>query len=90
MMNTILKDLIDSGKVVVYMDDILIFTKTLEEHQDVVQQVLQRLQKHDLYVKPEKCIFEAESIEFLGLIIFYNVLHMDPVKVAGVVQWPEP
>lgn len=90
MMNTILKDLIDSGKVVVYMDDILIFTETLEEHRELVCQVLKRLRDHDLYAKPEKCVFEAESIEFLGLIISHNALRMDPVKVAGVVQWPTP
>ncbi len=64
--------------------------KTLEEHQDMVWQVLQRLRDHDLYAKPEKCIFEAESIEFLGLIISHDTLCMDPAKVASVVQWPEP
>lgn len=90
MMNTILKDLIDSGKVVVYMDDILIFTETLEEHRKIVLQVLQRLKEHDLYAKPEKCTFEAESIEFLGLIISHNEIRMDPVKVDGVANWPLP
>ncbi len=56
----------------------------------MVWQVLQRLWDHDLYAKPEKCIFEAESIKFLVLIISHNALCMDPVKVAGIVQWPEP
>ncbi len=90
MMNTILKDLIDLRKVMVYMDNILIFMKTLEEHRDMVRQVLQWLLDYDLYAKPEKCIFKAESIKFLGLIISHNALCMDSVKVAGVVQWPEP
>ncbi len=70
----------------VYMNNILIFIKTLEEHQDMVWQVLQRLHEHDLYAKPEKCIFKAESIKFLGLIISHNALCMVLVKVAGVVQ----
>ena len=72
------------------MDDILIFTETLEEHRKVVLQVLQRLKEHDLYAKPEKCTFEAESIEFLGLIISHNEIRMDPVKVDGVANWPLP
>ena len=90
MMNTLFKDLIDSGKVVIYMDDILIFTKDLEEHRNIMEQVLQRLMDNDLYAKPEKCIFEAKSIEFLGLIISHNTLAMDPVKVSGVTNWPTP
>ncbi len=56
----------------------------------MIRQVLQRLQEHDLYAKPEKCIFEAESIKFLGLIMSHSALRIDSVKVAGVVQWPEP
>jgi hypothetical protein len=51
MMNTIFKDLIDQGKVVIYMDDILIFTTNLEEHRKLVKQVLQRLRDNDLYLK---------------------------------------
>lgn len=90
MMNSILKDLIDSGKVVVYMDDILIFTETLEEHRRLVNEVLKRLKEHDLYAKPEKCVFEAESVEFLGLIISHDTLRMDPAKVAGIAEWPTP
>lgn len=90
MMNSILKDLIDSGKVVVYMDDILIFTETLEEHRRLANEVLKRLKEHDLYAKPEKCVFEAESVEFLDLIISHDTLRMDPAKVAGIAEWPTP
>ena len=90
MMNEIFRDLIDDGKVVVYMDDILVFTNTLDEHQQIVRQVLQRLQDHDLFLKPEKCEFERDSIEYLGLVISHDKLEMDPVKVAGVAEWPTP
>jgi hypothetical protein len=90
MMNEIFKELIDQGTVVVYMDDILIFTKTLEEHREVTGQVLQILKNNNLYLKPEKCIFEVPKVEFLGLILSENRVEMDPVKIEGVRSWPAP
>ncbi|TFY76417.1 hypothetical protein EWM64_g7595 [Hericium alpestre] len=70
--------------------DILIFTETLEEHHDLVRKVLQCLQDNDLFLKPEKCSFKQPSVEFLGLIISHYTLAMDPVKVAGIAEWPAP
>ena len=90
MMNEIFRDMITEGKVVIYIDDILIFTETMEEHRKIVAQVLQRLQEHQLYLKPEKCKFHQTRVSFLGLIISHNHIEMDPVKVTGVTQWPEP
>ena len=90
MMNEIFGDLINRIVVVVYMDDILIFTKTLEEHQQIVNEVLQILKDNHLYLKPEKCIFEVQEIEFLGYIISNGSIHMDPVKVKGAMDWPVP
>ena len=52
--------------------------------------MLQRLKEHKLYFKPEKCEFERSRIEYLGLIISEGQLEMDPVKVKGVTDWPEP
>lgn len=69
LMNEIFRDLIMENQVVVYLDNILIFSKTLPEHCNVVQEVLRRLRLHDLYLKLEKCKFEKEETEFLGLII---------------------
>jgi hypothetical protein len=60
MMNLLFKDLIDCNVVVVYMDDILIFTETLEEHRQVTREILKILKDNDLYLKPEKCEFEKE------------------------------
>ena len=57
-MNHILKDLIDEGHVIVYLDDILVFTDTREEHRRLVRQVLEILCKHKLYLRPEKCAFK--------------------------------
>ena len=90
MMNALFKELIDEGVVVVYMDDILVFTATLEEHRRVVRRVLEILSENNLFLKPEKCIFEVPEVEFLGLIISEGKVKMDPVKVAGVRDWPTP
>ena len=90
MMNDIFADLIRDGVVCIYLDDILVYTKTREEHCGVVREVLKRLRKHKLYLKPEKCEFEQTKIEYLGLIISHDHTEMDPVKIAGVAQWPTP
>lgn len=90
MMNEIFKELIDEGVVVVYMDDILIFTATLEEHRRVVHRVLKVLDDNNLFLKPEKCEFERTRVEFVGLVISEGKVEMDPVKVAGVRDWPTP
>jgi hypothetical protein len=82
MMNDIFSDMISEGVVVVYLDDILIFTKDLDEHCRITQWVLRRLAEHELYLRPEKCEFEKTQIEYLGLIISENRVEMDPVKVA--------
>jgi hypothetical protein len=90
MMNDIFQDLISEGVVCVYLDDILIFTKDLDEHRKVVRKVLDQLREHKLFLRPEKCEFEKTKIEYLGLIISENKVEMDPVKVAGVAEWPTP
>jgi hypothetical protein len=90
MMNDIFADLIVEGHVVIYLDDILIFMRTLEEHRRIVRRVLEKLCSHKLYLKPKKCEFEKESIEYLGLIISHNHVAMDLAKVAGVLEWPLP
>ena len=89
MMNDIFTDMISEGVVVVYLDDILIFTKDLDEHRRITQRVLGRLAEHELYLRPEKCEFEKTRIEYLGLVISENRVEMDPIKVAGVAEWPE-
>src|SRR6187551_743563 len=90
LMNSIFADLIALGKVAVYLDDILIFTKTMEEHRSLVKEVLRRLQEHDLYLRPEKCEFEKEEIEYLGLVISEGQVRMDPAKVKAVREWVTP
>ncbi len=87
-MDTIFHNLVTVGEVIIYMDDILIATPSnLSHHQRLVHQVLTRLEEHDLYLKPEKCTFEALEVEYLGLIIGHGKIRMDPVKVVGVAGW---
>ena len=69
MMNDIFHELIMEGVVVVYLDDILIYTETIEEHRLVTQRVMELLQKHKLFLKPDKCEFEQTRVEYLGVII---------------------
>jgi hypothetical protein len=91
MMNTQFVDIIATGQVIIYMDDILIATRdNKEEHQKIVHQVLGRLQELDLYLKPAKCTFKTKKIEFLGVILKNGTITMDPIKVAGVEEWKEP
>jgi transposase InsO family protein/predicted aspartyl protease len=90
MMNDLFRHLINEGVVIVYMDDILIYTETEEEHRRVVKEVLQVLKDNGLFLKPEKCEFESSEIEYLGLIIREGVTAMDPVKIKGITEWPQP
>ncbi len=90
-MDTIFRDLTATGEVVIYMDDILIATPTnIPHHRQLVHQVLNKLEEHDLFLKPEKCTFEVPEIEYLGLVIGGGRIRMDPVKVQGVNGWKHP
>jgi hypothetical protein len=90
MMNKIFQDLITKGVVSVYLDDILIFTNSQEEHRQITCLVLDRMCEHKLYLRPEKCEFEKVRIEYLSIIISHNKVEMDPVKISGVADWPMP
>jgi len=88
MMNDIFRDLIVEGIMMVYLDDILIFTRIEEEHAKAIRRVLQVLQEHKLFLRPAKCEFCKKRIKYLGLVISENKVSMDLVKVAGVREWP--
>jgi hypothetical protein len=90
MMNALFKDLITQGHVRIYMDDILIFTSDLTLHRSIVSKVLQILQDNQLYLKPEKCDWEQEKVEYLGLLVSKGSVRMDPVKIQAVKDWPTP
>jgi len=87
MINDIFCDLIAENIMVVYLDNILIFTRIKEEHTKAIQWVLQVLQENKLFLCPEKCKFCKEQIEYLGLVISEDEVSMDLVKVTGVREW---
>ena len=78
------KDLIATGHVVVYLDDILIFADNEAELERLTHRVLQCLLDLDLFLRPEKCSFSRTSVEYLGLIILEGELQMDPIKLEAV------
>jgi len=77
-------------KPLVMFFDILIFTRTKEEHEQAVQRVLEILTEHKLFLHLEKYEFHWKQIEYLRLVIPENKVVMDPVQVAGVHEWPVP
>ena len=90
MINKILRDLINKGKVAVFVDDILVGIETKEEHDEIVEEVLKRLEENDLYVKSEKCVQKIKKIRFLGVVIGLNRIEMEKKKVNRVLSQPEP
>ena len=90
MMDHIFRDLIAEGHVSVYIDDIVIHTKTVEEHRIITKKVLNLLRENKLYVKPEKCEIERAKIKYLGLIVSEGQIRMDPIKTKAIADWPKP
>lgn len=89
LVNDVLRDMLNVF-VFVYLDDILIFSPSIEIHVQHVRRVLQRLLENKLFVKAEKCKFHANSISFLGSVISAEGVSMDLDKVRAVTEWPVP
>jgi len=89
MMNYILSDVLDIG-VLSYMDDILIYGKTRQEHDDLVKEVLRRLQENGLTVSLEKCVWRTQEVKFLGYMIGRKGIDMVKGKVKVVLKWETP
>ena len=89
LMNDIFRPLLDRC-VVVYLDDILIYSQTMEEHVGHVRQVLEILREHKLYGKLSKCTFGQDSVDYLGFVVDQYGIHMDDKKVSAVSEWPQP
>jgi hypothetical protein len=89
-MNHIFRIEIEEGWLIVYMDDILIFSWDLNEHHKRTERVLDILVKNHLFLKPAKCIFDTEEVEYLGMIIKHGSISMDPAKIKGISEWPIP
>jgi len=88
-MNDLFSDLLDVC-IVVYLDDILIYSNDITQHREHVKEVLKRLQKAGLYVKAEKCEFYSDSVEYLGYVLSPFGLTISDAKVKTIQEWPEP
>jgi len=89
MMNHVLSNVLDVG-IIAYMDDILMYAQTEEEHDRLVKEVLGRLQQNGLAVSPDKCVCKAKEVEFLGYMIGRNGIRMSTGKVEAVLGWKTP
>jgi len=90
MMNDLFRDLINQGDTATFIDDILVATDTEEGHDELVEEVLKRLEENNLFVKPEKCRWKVREVEFLGVVIGPKGVEMQKEKVEGVLSWPAP
>jgi len=86
MINDILRDLIDTGDAVAFMDNILVGTENKKKHDEIVEEVLRRIEENDLYIKPEKCVWKVKEINFLGLVMGAEEIKIQKKKVAGVLE----
>ena len=88
-MSTILREFLDHG-VVVYLDDILIYSKSLEKHKALIKQVLARLERHDLAISLKKSVFHVDTVEFLGYIVGKDGVTMSKKIVESILSWKAP
>jgi len=86
-MNCTFQQEINEGWLIIYMDDIFIFSKTLVEHQECTRQILETICWEKLFLKLEKCIFDAQEVEYLRMIIKPSHMTMDPAKLNGIKDW---
>ena len=89
MMNKVFMEFLDKF-VVVFIDDILVYSKNEEEHKEHLRLVLEKLREHELYAKFNKCEFWLKEVGFLGRVISGEGIAVDPTKVVTVTNWVSP
>ena len=90
IMNELLRDLINTGKAAVFIDDVIVGTEDEEGHNELVAEIVKRLEENNLYVKLEKCKWKVREVGFLGVVIGSESIKMEEEKVKEVLQWPTP
>ena len=90
IMNELLIDLINMGKVAAFIDDMIVGIENEEGRDELVAEIIKRLEENDLYVKPEKCKWKVREVGFLGVVIGPEGIKMEEEKVKGVLDWPRP
>jgi len=86
MINNLFRDLINQGNMAIFINDILVATETEEGHDELVEEVLKRLEENDLFIKPEKCKWKVREVEFLGVVISPKRVEIQKEKVEGVLN----
>ena len=90
MINELLKDLINTGKVVAFINDVIVGTETEKGHDEIVAEVIRRLEENDLYIKPERYKWMVREVGFLEVMIGPEGIKMEREKVKGVLEWLTP
>ena len=90
IINNILKDLIDTGDIAVFINDMLVRTENEKKHNEVVEEILRRIEVNNLYLKPKKCVWKVKEINFLELVMGADSIKMQKEKVLEVLEWPRP
>jgi len=90
MMNELLRDLINTEKMAAFIDNVIVGTETEEGHDEIVAEVIRRLEENDLYVKPEKCKWKVREVGFLGVVIGPDGIKIEKEKVKEVLEWLTP
>ena len=86
MINEILRDLVNKDKVAIFINDILVRTETEKRHNEIMEEVLRRLEENNLYMKPEKCMWKVRKIGFLRVVIGPNGIEIEKEKVDEVLS----
>jgi len=86
IMNELLRDLINMGKVASFIDDVIIGIEEEEEHNEIVEEVVERLVENDLHIKPEKCKWKVKEMEFLEVVIGKEGIKMEEEKIKVIVD----
>ena len=89
-MNDLLRDMIERGEVAAFINNMMIVTETEKRHDEIMEEVLRRMEENNLFVKPEKCVWKVRKVGFLGVIIGPDGVRMEKKKIQGVVDWLVP
>ena len=87
MINDLLRDLINKGNVTSFIDNVLVATETVKEHNKIVEEVLRHIEENNFYVKLEKYVQKVQEVEFLGVILGPDRIKMEKKKVKAVLEW---
>ena len=86
MINEMLRDLINTGKVASFIDNVIVVTETEEEYDKIVEEVVRRLVENDLYIKPEKCKWKVKKVSFMGVVIGLEGIKIEEEKMKDVLD----